>query len=460
LSLALDRLVVAGAHRSSGKTTLSIALAAAFAEAGAAVQPYKKGPDFIDPMWLTLAAGRPCATLDFFFHGDDGILPALAAAAAGAELAIIEGNIGLHDGVDIDGSDSTAALARAVAAPVILVVNCRGMTRGVAPLLLGMRDFPPQPRIGGVVLNQVGSARHEAKLVAAIERYVDLPILGALPRLAGGQVRQRHLGITPVAEAERCGEVVARLAAAARDHLDLDRIRKIAATAPNLDCTVAPPPLPRAPRAPRVRLGIARDAAFTFYYPENLAALDAAGAELVPFSPLSDDHLPAVDGLYIGGGFPEFHAARLEANVPLRHEIAARGRDGLPIYAECGGLMYLSRSLTWRDEHHEMVGLLPCAVEMTDRPQAGGYCGLTPTAAHPWGGGVAVRAHEFHHSHVVGLEEAGLAFHVDRGRGIDGNGDGIVVARTVATYAHLHAGATPDWPHRFVDFVAGTRTTK
>ncbi len=454
MSLSLDRLVVAGAHRSSGKTTLSIALAAAFTEADTAVQPYKKGPDFIDPMWLTLAAGRPCATLDFFFHGDDGILPALASAAPGAELAIIEGNIGLHDGVDIDGSDSTAALARAVAAPVLLVVNCRGMTRGVAPLLLGMRDFPPQPRIGGVVLNQVGSARHQAKLVAAIERYVDLPVLGALPRLADGEVRQRHLGITPVAEAERCGELVARLAAAARDHLDLDRIRKIAATAPDLD---VPSPTPPAAATRRLRLGVARDAAFTFYYPENLAALERAGAELVPFSPLSDDHLPEVDGLYIGGGFPEFHAARLTANTALRGEIARHGRDGMPIYAECGGLMYLSRALTWHGETHEMVGLLPCAVEMTDRPQAGGYCRLTPTGAHPWGGGVAVRAHEFHHSHVIGLGEVELAFRVERGRGIDGTGDGIVVARTVATYAHLHAGATPDWAERFVDFVTRVR---
>jgi len=457
LSLTLPRLVVAGAHRSSGKTTLSIALAAAFTEAGVAVQPYKKGPDFIDPMWLTLAAGRPCATLDFFFHGDDHILPAFAAPAAGAGLAIIEGNIGLHDGVDPAGSDTTAALARRLAAPVILVVNCKGMTRGVAPLLLGLQDFPPRPRIAGVVLNQVGSPRHEAKLVAAIERYVDLPILGALPRLADGEVRQRHLGITPVAEAARCGEVVGRLAAAARDHLDLDRIRKIAATAADLGVTPASPPTPV---PPRVRLGIARDAAFTFYYPENLAALENAGAELVPFSPLADDHLPAVDGLYLGGGFPEFHAERLAANESLRREIGERGRGGLPIYAECGGLMYLSRSLTWRGEGHAMVGLLPCAVEMTDRPQAGGYCRLTPTATHPWGGGVAVRAHEFHHSHVVGLAGADLAFRMERGRGIDGKGDGIVVARTVATYAHLHAGATPDWPARFIDFVAGTRTPK
>ena len=457
MSLALDRVVVAGAHRSSGKTTLSIALAAAFTEAGTVVQPYKKGPDFIDPMWLTLAAGRPCATLDFFFHGDDGILPAFAAPTPGAELAIIEGNIGLHDGVDPEGADSTAALARRLDAPVLLVVNCKGMTRGVAPLLRGLLDFPPRPTFGGVVLNRVGSARHEAKLVAAIERYVDLPVLGTLPHLAGGEVRQRHLGITPVAEEAQCCDVVSRLAAAARDHLDLDRIREIAVTAPELDCAVVPPP---PPRPPRVRLGIARDAAFSFYYPENLAALESAGGELVPFSPLSDPHLPAVDGLYLGGGFPEFHADRLAANVSLRNEIAERGRAGLPIYAECGGLMYLSRSITWRGARHEMVGLLPCMVEMTDRPQAGGYCRLTPTDAHPWGGGVAVRAHEFHHSHIVGLEGGDLAYRVDRGRGIDGEGDGIVIARTVANYAHLHAGATPDWPRRFVDFVASTRATK
>ncbi|HBB39955.1 MAG: cobyrinic acid a,c-diamide synthase [Nitrospirae bacterium CG18_big_fil_WC_8_21_14_2_50_70_55] len=456
MSLTLDRLVVAGAHRSSGKTTLAIALAAAFTGAGVAVQPYKKGPDFIDPMWLTLAAGRPCHTLDFFFHGNDAILPAFAAPAAGAALALIEGNIGLHDGVDVEGSDTTAALACRLAAPVLLVVNCQGMTRGIAPLLLGLRDFPPRPTLGGVVLNQVGSARHQAKLIAAIDRYVGLPILGALPHLADGEVRQRHLGITPVAEASQCQAVVARLGAAARDDLDLDRIREIAATAPDLDLQPAAP-IPPIP-APRVLLGVAQDGAFTFYYPENLAALRQAGAELVFFSPLTDDHLPDVDGLYLGGGFPEFHAARLAANVALRGEIERRGRDGMAIYAECGGLMYLSRALTWHGKRHPMVGLLPCAVEMTDRPQAGGYCRLTPTALHPWGGGVEVRAHEFHHSRVVGYEGGGdLAFRVERGHGLDGSGDGIVVGHTVANYAHLHTGATPDWAARFVDFVAATR---
>ncbi len=457
MNLALDRLVVAGAHRSSGKTTLSIALTAAFAGAGVAVQPYKKGPDFIDPMWLTLAAGRPCATLDFYFHGEDTIPAAFAAAAGGAELALVEGNIGLHDGVDPEGGDSTAALARTLAAPVLLVVNCKGVTRGVAPLLRGLLDFPPRPEIAGVVLNQVGSPRHEAKLTAAVERYVDLPILGTLPRLASGEVRQRHLGITPVAEEARCREVVGRLAAAARDHLDLDRIRAAATTAPLLDTPPAPTP-PTTP--PRVRIGIARDAAFTFYYPENLAALEGAGAELVPFSPIRDAHLPEVDGVYLGGGFPEFHAGRLEANTSLRREIAEKGEAGLPIYAECGGLMYLSRSLTWHGERHEMVGLLPCAVEMTERPQAGGYCRLTPTTHHPWGGGVEIRAHEFHHSRVVGLGEVELAFRMERGHGIDGRGDGIVVARTLATYAHLHAGATPDWAERFVDFVARGRIVR
>ncbi|MGD2064413.1 MAG: AAA family ATPase, partial [Nitrospirota bacterium] len=190
---ALPRLLIAGAHRSSGKTMVGIGLCAALRDAGATVQPFKKGPDFIDPMWLTLASGRDCRTLDFFFMGDHGIAPTLAAASSDADFAVIEGNIGLHDGVDPEGSDSSAALARRTGTPVLLVVNCRGITRGIAPLLLGLRDFEPDIHIAGVLLNQVGGERHEAKLRTAIERYVGMEVLGILPKLPEVEVRERHL---------------------------------------------------------------------------------------------------------------------------------------------------------------------------------------------------------------------------------------------------------------------------
>ncbi|HEX9592281.1 MAG TPA: cobyrinate a,c-diamide synthase [bacterium] len=452
---ALPRLLIAGGHRSSGKTMVGVGLCAALREAGATVQPFKKGPDFIDPMWLTLASGRACRTLDIFFMGDDGIVPTLAAATADADFAIIEGNIGLHDGVDPEGSDSSAALARCTGTPVLLVIDCRGITRGIAPLLLGLRDFEPDVGIAGVLLNQVGNPRHEAKLRAAIERYVGMEVLGILPKLAEAEVRERHLGITPVAEERRCREVVARLAQAMRGHVDLARLRSLAASAPPLAAgagSTAPPP-----QQPAVRIGIARDAAFTFYYPENLEALRRAGGELVPFSPMADCHLPEVDGLYIGGGFPEFHAAALTANATLRQEIFTHARAGLPIYAECGGLMYLSRAIHWHGTRAEMTGVLPCEVALFERAQGAGYVRLEPTDHHPWRGEGEVRAHEFHHSKVVELEPVPFAYRVARGKGIDGHHEGMVVDRCLATYAHLHAAATPDWAERFVAYMRRCR---
>jgi len=453
-SRPLPRLLIAGAHRSSGKTTLAVALGAALTADGLNVQSFKKGPDFIDPMWHTLATGRDCRTLDFFFMGGAGIGEAFADATTGADLALIEGNIGLHDGVDLEGSDSTAALARRLAAPVILVVNTRGVSRGIAPLLLGLRDFEPDVQIAGVVLNQVGSPRHEAKLRAAVERYVGMEVLGILPKLSEVEVKERHLGITPVAEEARCREIVDRLVHTVRSHVDLARVRVIATTAPPV--TERPPVTVRLP-APDVRIGVARDAAFTFYYPENLTALRRAGAELVPFSPIADGHLPAVDALYLGGGFPEFHAEALAGNTTLRAEIRARARDGLPIHAECGGLMYLSRAIHWGAARTEMVGVLPCEVALCERAQGGGYVRLEPTAHHPWRGHGEVRAHEFHHSKVVAMEPVNFAYRVARGKGIDGTHEGIIVDNTLATYAHLHAAATPDWAERFVAFARACR---
>jgi cobyrinic acid a,c-diamide synthase len=446
----LPRLLIAGAHRSSGKTTLAVALGAALTGEGLHVQSFKKGPDFIDPMWHTLATGRDCRTLDFFFMDGEGIDDTFAEATADADLALIEGNIGLHDGVDVEGSDSTAALARRLAAPVILMVNTRGVSRGIAPLLLGLRDFEPDVPIAGVVLNQVGSARHEAKLRAAIERYVGMEVLGILPKRSEAEVKERHLGITPVAEEARCREIVERLVQTLRDHVDLARVRAIAGTAPPL---AERSPSDNALPAPDVRIGVARDAAFTFYYPENLIALRRAGAELIPFSPIEDGHLPAVDALYLGGGFPEFHGEALTANTGLRTEIRTLARDGLPIHAECGGLMYLSRAIRWQGARTEMAGVLPCEVALSERAQGGGYVRLEPTAHHPWPGTGEVRAHEFHHSKVVAMEPVDFAYRVARGKGIDGAHEGIVVGRCLATYAHLHAAATPDWAERFVAYV-------
>ena len=448
-------LLVSAAHKSSGKTTLSIGLAAALRRRGLVVQPFKKGPDYIDPLWLSAAAGRPCRNLDPYLSAADEIAAAFGAGCTGADVALVEGNKGLHDGLALDGSNSTAALARLLGLPAVLVLDARGTTRGIAPLVLGYQAFEPRVPIAGVILNRVGGARHESKLRAAIEHYTDVPVLGALHESDALRIEERHLGLMPSTEAAHAEALIASLAAAVASSVDLDRL--LAVSGPIADAPTRPP---RAAARADLRVGIARDRAFGFYYADDLESLRRAGAELVFFDALADAQLPPVDALFIGGGFPEVLAAQLAANQPLRTAVRAAIEGGMPTYAECGGLMYLARSIRWNDATYPMVGALPVDVEMLRRPVGRGYVHLQPTEAHPWPGSAPelLRAHEFHYSRLVDAD-AGLryAYRVLRGHGIDGKRDGIVLHNTLASYAHLRSVAGHDWPARFVAFARATR---
>jgi cobyrinic acid a,c-diamide synthase len=457
----VPRLLISAAHKSSGKTTVTLGLAAALTARGLHVQPFKKGPDYIDPMWLARAAGRPCFNLDPYLSDARDIVAALAREAAGADIALIEGNKGLHDGLDLDGSNSNAALARLLRAPVVLVIDARGMTRGIAPLLLGFQAFDPEVHIAGVILNQVGGPRHEGKLRAVIEHYTDIPVLGAIARDARLALPERHLGLTPDAEFEAPATRVAEIGAIVAAGVDVDRLLAIAAAAPDaMPGDFARAAAPGRP-PPTVRIGIARDRAFGFYYPDDLQALQAAGAELVPFDTLRDAALPAVDGVFIGGGFPEVYMKALQDNASLRHTLRESIEAGLPVYAECGGLMYLARSITWGPHRCDMVGAIPADVVMHERAVGRGYVQVEETGQSPWGpapGGdhapASQRGHEFHHSSLVAVApDLRYAYRVRRGHGIDGQRDGVVVHNTLASYAHLRTGAGSDWAARFVDFV-------
>ena len=317
----MPRLFLSAAHKSSGKTTVSIGLAAAFAARGLAVQTFKKGPDYIDPMWLARASGRPCFNLDFNTQTHAEIAQNLASRAAGADLALIEGNKGLHDGVDLEGKDSSAALAKIAAAPVVLVIDTLGMTRGVAPLVLGYQVFDPGIKIAGVILNKVGTARQESKVRQAIERYTAIPVLGALPRDGGFAIEERHLGLMTPMETPASRAAIERLRQAVESGVNLDGLLEIARKAPPL---AAVPAAPRAVAKQDVRIAIARDSAFGFYYADDLEAFERAGAKLCFFDALSDSRLPDADGLFIGGGFPETQAPQLEANASLRADIAQK----------------------------------------------------------------------------------------------------------------------------------------
>ena len=456
----MPHFYISAAHKSSGKTTVSIGLCAALAARGVAVQPFKKGPDYIDPMWLGRAAGRPCHNLDFYTQGDDEILEAFAGHMNGAEVALIEGNKGLFDGLALDGSNSNAAMAKLLDAPVVLVVDSRGMTRGIAPLLLGYQAFDPDIRIAGVILNQVGGERHESKLRAVIGEYTDIPVIGAVQRNTGLAIDERHLGLVPSRESASADAFIETIGRQVGEQVDLDALLAIAADTP---AVTTPARRSNASSGDKVRIGIPLDAAFNFYYPGDLEALEAAGAELRFFDALHDAHLPEVDGLFIGGGFPETQMEALEHNATLRGEIRAAIEGGLPVYAECGGLMYLTRAIEWNGRRHEMVGALPADSRMHEHPQGRGYIrlrergnGLWPLT-RPGEAPAEIHAHEFHHSSLENLGELKYAFDVLRGQGIDGTHDGVIHRNTLACYAHLRDVAGNRWTRRFVDFVRSTR---
>jgi cobyrinic acid a,c-diamide synthase len=446
---APPRLMIAAPQGRSGKTTIAIALARALRNRGLSVQPFKKGPDYIDPSWLRLASGRDCSNLDGFLMPEDVLLSSFARRSRGADMAIVEGAMGLFDSPEADGKGSVAWLARMLQAPIILVVNTERMTRSVAALVSGFQHFEPGTDLAGVILNHVSGARHEKKLRDAVERHCGIPVLGAVPRHPALSIAERHLGLIPSGEKDQAESIVETICDKVATHLNIDAIVAIARQAPEQQIS----DLPRIPAIkPTCRIGVIADRAFSFYYPENLEALREAGADIVLIDALSDRALPEIDGLYIGGGFPELYAAELEANKRLRHDLARRIENGLPTYAECAGLMYLSRAIRWQERRYEMVGVVPADVEVSKRPQGHGYVEIEVAADNPWfPTGSVLHGHEFHHSRLIaeGPPHA-TACRTLRGHGIDGSVDGFFYKNLFASYTHLHALGVPQWAPAFV----------
>jgi cobyrinic acid a,c-diamide synthase len=453
----MPRLFISAAHKSSGKTTLSIGLCAALAERGLRVQPFKKGPDYIDPMWLGRAAGTPCDNLDFYTMQREEIIDLVSLKSRQSDITIIEGNKGLYDGLDLDGSNSNAALASLLHTPVVLVLDARGMTRGIAPLILGYQAFDPSIKIAGVILNQLGGHRHESKLRAVIEHYTDVQVVGAVYHNKSLAIDERHLGLIPSNEASAADTKIASIRDYIKQQLDLDQIIAIARSASDLP---APKSVSIPPHTRDVRIGVIRNDAFGFYYPGDLAALENAGAELVFIDNIREQQLPKIDGLFIGGGFPEARMQELEHNSAMRAAIKSVIDNGLPTYAECGGLMYLSRSLNWHGKTCQMAGVIAADTVMHDTPQGRGYIRLQQTGEHPWGAETStaepavIAGHEFHYSALTNLDPATrFAYRILRGTGIDGEHDGIVQNNLLACYAHQRDTSNNHWTRRFVEFV-------
>lgn len=458
----MNRVLISAAHKSSGKTTVSIGLCAALKRRGISVQPYKKGPDYIDPMWLTQASGRPCRNLDFYLMSQEEVLASFIRNSS--EFNLVEGNKGLYDGLALDGSNSNAALAKTLDLPVVLVIDARGMTRGIAPLILGYQAFDRDINIAGVILNNLGGSRHESKLREVIAHYTDVPVIGAIQHDERLTIIERHLGLMPSNESKESLARIDALGEAIERQVDLDKLLAISSKAPLvLPAFAASSPAVTAPS--NIRIGIARDRAFGFYYADDLDALAAAGAEIIPFDTTRDAHLPVVDALFIGGGFPEIFAAELEANTTMRTDIRAAIDNGMPVYAECGGLMYLSRQISYRGKTHAMVGAIPGDITMHNKPVGRGYVHLAEEENHPWhirsDPLQQIRAHEFHYSSLTNLPaDAQYAYRVTRGHGIDGKRDGYMKNNLLASYTHLRNVSGNAWASRFVASIRQVKQSK
>jgi cobyrinic acid a,c-diamide synthase len=438
--VVIPRVVVAGTHSGCGKTTVATGLMAALAAKGLRVAGFKVGPDFIDPSYHAVACGRPGRNLDAFLSGPDLIGPLFAHGAEACDIAVVEGVMGLYDGRAGAGEEaSTAQVAKLLQAPVLLVVDARSMARSAAAVVLGFRDFDPGVEIAGVIFNGVGSDRHEAMLREALEP-AGVPVAGVVRRMPELELEARHLGLVPVVEAPaRIARAIERLGTLAGSSLDLGLILGVAQAAAPLPCAAWDPGSPAGP--PRAVVAVAAGPAFSFVYRENLELLRAAGAHLAFFDPGMDEALPDGTGaIYLGGGFPEVHAGALSANMPMRAAIHAFAGAGGPVVAECGGLLYLCRSL----DGAPMCGLVDAEAVMTSRLSLG-Y--RTATAAGSWlfEAGVPVRAHEFHYGAVKPAAGASPAWRMG------GRDEGFVQPGVHASFLHGHWAATPGVARRLVD---------
>jgi len=496
--MEFPRIIIAALRGGSGKTLLSIGITAALSKSGKSIAPFKKGPDYIDAGWLALAADRPCYNLDSFLLDQDQNLQSFLSHSINCDISVIEGNRGLYDGIDLEGSTSTAELAKLIKCPVVLCVDCTKITRTMAAVVAGCIQFDPQVSIKGVILNRVANSRHEQKLRDNIEHYCGIPVLGAIPKLSQQHFPERHLGLVPTPEHDWARESIDAVVKIAQEHLDLDAIVAIAENAPVLrgqktedrgqmvdDRELKAEDRDLGPegqsfyRESRIqhrvsaiegsetdnqqavtsdlqskpRIGILKDSAFQFYYPENIDALTAGGAEVVFVSPLKDNELPELDGLYIGGGFPETHAQQLADNTRFSTRLKALVEDGFPIYAECGGLMYLGDNLVLEGKSYPMAGILPLTFDFFKRPQGHGYTIFKVERENPYFEvGTEIRGHEFHYSRVSSWtgDKNELAFSMKRGVGIDKDRDGMVYKNVLATYTHVHAVGTPQWGQALV----------
>ena len=447
-------IVIAGLTGGSGKSVASVGLTAYLRREGVKVVTFKKGPDYIDAGWLALAAGNYCYNLDPYLMTKEAIHSSLLRHSRDAEVVVVEGNRGLYDGVNSSGGYSTAELAVSLGLPVILVVNCTKTTRTVAAMVLGCKMLDERVDIRGVILNHIATTRQRELITAAVEDSTGIPVLGVIPRLKKDIFPMRHLGMLPHQEYSDSGEAIDYLAEIFAESVNNKGLED-AMSAINIQQPKTAPVEKRIDSREKLRIGVIQDAAFQFYYPDNLEALEQEGATLIPLNALSDESLPALDGLYIGGGFPETSARELAANKSFRHSVYGAVEAGLPVYAECGGLIYLGKSIVLDGREYDLCGVFEVRFGMSAKPQAHGYSIFEVEKNNPFYAlGDVVKGHEFRYSTILEWQgnEEDLALNMQRGTGFMGGRDGLLYKNAMALYTHVHASGTPEWAKEFMSF--------
>ncbi len=448
LKKAPPRVLLGSPFGHSGKTVISCGISRILRERGYKLQTFKKGPDYVDPSWLSAASGRPCRNLDLYLMGTEKVLEHFVHCSAGSDFALIEGNMGLYDGLEENGFGSSAHLSRLLKTPVVLVVNTEKITRSIAALVKGYMDFEPETMISAVILNRVSGERHALKLIQAIEKNVNIPVLGVVPKEESLLIAERHLGLIPFGEERKNRLLLERIASFIERHVDVEGVVDLGKQAQEL---VFKDKGEKVVKESRVKIGVFYDHIFNFYYPENLEALIREGADLVFINSTAERKIPEVDGLYIGGGFPELHLKELTSNRELMDEVAQFVEDGKPVYAECGGLMYLCDHVFFDGYNFKMVGLIPAQVLLTKKPQGHGYVEAKVVEENPyynlW---ERIKGHEFHYSTLKLKDKVLFTLRMERGKGGDGINDGILYKNMFASYMHIHALGVPSWAERFV----------
>ncbi|MEM2125248.1 MAG: cobyrinate a,c-diamide synthase [Candidatus Methanosuratincola sp.] len=447
--MKIPRVLFSAGSSDSGKTIVTSAILNILSSIGYRVQPFKVGPDYIDPMYHRLSSGRPCSNLDSWIMDERTIVKSFALGSKGSDLTIIEGVRGLYEGESPVGDEgSTAHIAKLLGIPVVIVLNCHSLTRSAAAQLMGLKMMDPEVNIAGVILNKISDSRHEEKLRRAISYYTRVPVLGALPRSPVLEIKKRHLGLTTSHELPGVLEKIKAASDLLKQNLDLDALISIAEEASDIELEHLDLPCSGSP----VKVGVFMDAPFSFYYHDNLSALRDRGAEIVPLDSLSGTEIGEdISGVIIGGGYPELFSRELEENSSMRKSLKERIMDGMPAIAECGGLMYLCKSIDYGGAKRKMVGVFDGEVVMCQKPNALSYVQLAAIRDSPVAQkGEHLRGHEFHYSRIEGPIED-MAFNVLRGKGIRDAKDGLLCHNSIGMYTHLHYLATPQVPEKFLE---------